>query len=187
MPRVLKAAHARRGASFTAALIVAGLAVVVVAGLAVAKSFTLKVGKNEKVSNISKQGSAVKTESIVVNSKGAALYWLSGDSTHHAKCTDSTCRTNWPPLTVSSAKASLSAATGIKGKLGVTHRAGIFQVTLGGHPLYTFIADKSKGKATGDGVVAFGGTWHVIKVAGSTQSTNNPAPPSSGGGLPPGY
>ncbi|HEV7177214.1 MAG TPA: hypothetical protein VGN29_17060 [Solirubrobacteraceae bacterium] len=187
MPRVLMPARARKGPRLTAALVVAGIALVALAGIAVAKSFTLKVGKNEKVSNISKQGSAVKTESIVVNSKGAALYWLSGDSTRHAKCTDKTCRTNWPPLTASSAKAKLSAAKGIKGKLGVSHRAGIFQVTLGGHPLYTFIADRSKGNATGDGVVAFGGTWHVIKVAGSSQSTNNPAPPMSGGGLPPGY
>jgi predicted lipoprotein with Yx(FWY)xxD motif len=186
MPRVLKVARAKRGTRFTAALVIAGLAVVVVAGIAVAKSFTLKVGKNEKVTNISKPGAPTKTESIVVNSKGAALYWLSGDSATHKKCLDATCRTNWPPLKASSSTAKLTAAKGIKGKLAIAHRGGIFQVTLGGHPLYMFIADKTKGKANGDGVVAFGGTWHVIKVS-TASSTQNSPPPMGQGGLPPGY
>jgi predicted lipoprotein with Yx(FWY)xxD motif len=186
MPRVLKSARARSGTRFTVALVVAGLAVVAVAGIAVAKSFTLKVGTNEKVSNITKPGGTSKTESIVVDSKGRALYTLSGDSASHKKCLDKSCRANWPPLTVSSAKAKVSAAKGVKGKLGVAHRGGIFQVTLGGHPLYTFIVDKSKGKAVGDGVVAFGGTWHVVKVSGTSQSTNNPSSPTQQP-LPPGY
>jgi len=186
MPRPLKPDRARRGRRAVVALAIAGLAVGALAAVALASSTTLKVGKNEKVTNISKQNSPIKTESIVVNSKGAALYWLSGDSATHKKCLDATCRTNWPPLTASSSKAKLTAAKGIKGKLAIAHRGGIFQVTLGGHPLYMFIADKAKGKANGDGVVAFGGTWHVIKVAGSSQSTNSP-PPMQGGGLPPGY
>jgi predicted lipoprotein with Yx(FWY)xxD motif len=167
------------------ALTIAGIAALVLAGVALAKTFTLTVAKNEKVSDIAKAGGAVKTESIVANSKGGALYWLSGDSARNQKCLDAMCRKNWPPLTVSSAKAKVSAAKGIKGKLGVVHRGKIFQVTLGGHPLYTFAFDKSKGKAVGDGVVAFGGTWHVIKVAGTSQSTNNPAAPMNP--LPPGY
>ena len=186
MPRPLKPVRARRGPRAVAALAVAGFAVAALAAVALASSTTLKVARHEKVTNISKQGAPTKTESIVVNSKGAALYWLSGDSATHKKCLDATCRTNWPPLKASSAHAKLTAAKGIKGKLAIAHRGGIFQVTLGGHPLYMFIADKTKGKATGDGVVAFGGTWHVIKVGGTSQSTQNPAPPMQGG-LPPGY
>ena len=122
----------------------------------------------------------------MVNSKGAALYWLLRATPRPTRSASTRrARTNWPPLTASSLKAKLTAAKGIKGKLAIAHRGGIFQVTLGGHPLYMFIADKAKGKANGDGVVAFGGTWHVIKIAGSSQSTNSPPPTQ--GGLPPGY
>jgi predicted lipoprotein with Yx(FWY)xxD motif len=36
-------------------------------------------------------------------------------------------------------------------------------VTLNGRPLYTFALDKGKkGSAKGEGIVAFGGTWHVV-------------------------
>ena len=36
-------------------------------------------------------------------------------------------------------------------------------MTLNGHPLYTFEGDGDKaGVANGNGIVAFGGTWHVV-------------------------
>jgi hypothetical protein len=67
----------------------------------------------------------------------------------------------------------VTAAKGIKGKLGVLHRSGFFQVTLNGHPLYTFKLDNAKkGNTTGEGIVSFGGTWHVIAVGSTTTNTN---------------
>ena len=56
-------------------------------------------------------------------------------------------------------------------------------MTLNGHPLYTFSVDKRKDAASGDGIVNFGGTWHVVKTSASnkTASTNTgtaPTPPS---------
>jgi predicted lipoprotein with Yx(FWY)xxD motif len=164
------------------ALAVAGLALGAFAGVALARTFTLKVAKNEKVSNITKPSTPTKTESILVNSRGAAVYTLSGDTKRHQKCTDTMCRKFWPPVTVASAKSKLSAAPGVKGKLGTAHRGKIFQVTLNGHPLYTFSQDKKKGSAVGDGVVAFKGTWHVWAVKSSKGTTS---PPTTG--LPPGY
>jgi hypothetical protein len=70
----------------------------------------------------------------------------------------------WFPVTVSSAK-KLTAAPGVKGKLGVWHRNGFFQATLRGRPLYTFIGDSKKAVATGEGIKSFGGTWHLIKTS----------------------
>jgi predicted lipoprotein with Yx(FWY)xxD motif len=93
------------------------------------------------------------------------------------------CRMFWPPVTVASAKSKVTAGPGVKGKLGIAHRGKIFQVTLNGHPLYTFSQDKTKGKAVGDGVVAFKGTWHVWAVT-SSKSTSLPPPMQP---LPPGY
>lgn len=175
---------ARVSRRFAMALAVAGLALASLAGVALAKSFTLQTGKNIKVSNLTKPSAGTKTESIVVNSKGAAVYMLSGDRKGHLKCTSSMCLANWPLVTVSSAKAKLTAGSGVKGKLGTLKRGSKFQVTFNGHPLYTFAPDK-KGKAQGNGIVAFGGTWHVFTV--STKKST-PAPPSNPNPpLPPGY
>src|SRR5689334_1246809 len=90
MPRVLKAAHARKGARLTAALVVAGLAVVAVAGLAVAKSFTLKVSRNVHVTNNPTKSFRVKAvnvhESVAVGPSGYAVYTFQGETTHHLIC-----------------------------------------------------------------------------------------------------
>jgi predicted lipoprotein with Yx(FWY)xxD motif len=152
---------------------IAGFAVAVLAGIAIAKSYTLMVAKNAKVTN---QSGTTKQEAIAVNARGFALYSLSGETTSHPKCKTNQCFSFWPPLKVSSAKV-LSKAPGIKGKLGVWHRKGFLQVTLAGHPLYHFSGDSQKDSAKGEGVVGFGGTWHVVTVpssgAGTGQTTSS--------------
>ena len=115
-------------------------------GLAVAKTFTLNVAKNAKVVNFNTH--AVSHRRSSTTSSGAALYTLSGETTHHAEVHEQQCLSFWPPLKVKSAK-SLSKATGIKGKLGVCTARASCQVTLGGHPLYRFAPDKQKRVATG--------------------------------------
>jgi predicted lipoprotein with Yx(FWY)xxD motif len=174
----------RRSAVLLAAAL-AGFGVAALAGLAVAKTFTLKVSKNAKVTNFNTH--ATKREGVVVNSRQLVVYTLSGETTHHPKCVKSnSCLMFWFPVTVSSSK-KLAKADGIKGKLGVWKRLGIKQVTLGGHPLYTFKNDRKKNTATGEAIATFGGTWHVVKtkvtkasgpVMGttSTGTTSNPPP-----------
>jgi predicted lipoprotein with Yx(FWY)xxD motif len=151
----------------------AGGGAAVLAGLAIAKSLTLNVAKNAKVTNTATM--ATTHESIAVNSKGIAVYELSGETVHHALCTQSnSCLTFWFPVKVSSAHAKLSAAKGIKGKLGTWHRSGFFQLTLGGHPLYTFKGDgKHKATATGEKIKSFGGVWNVIAAAGGKKGGTN--------------
>lgn len=119
-----------------------------------------------------------KAEPIAVNSKGVTVYTLSGDSVKHLECTKASgCFKFWPPVTVTG-KATMAA--GVKGKLGTFRRNGFTQVTLNGHPLYTFSEDHNKvGVANGNGVVAFGGTWHVV-VEGSAKAAS--APGGGGGG-----
>lgn len=103
-----------------------------------------------------------KTKTVVVNSHGVTLYTLSGETTHHLKCVSSACFAAWPPYTVS-AKAKLTKTSAVKGTIGRLHRGKIYQVTLDGHPLYTFVGDAGKkGKATGEGINHFGGIWHVV-------------------------
>jgi predicted lipoprotein with Yx(FWY)xxD motif len=144
----------------------AGIAAVV-ASLAIAKSFTLNVAKNATVTNVR----GVTTHpNIVVNGHGFAVYTLSGNDLKNCS-TANLCLKFWPPVTVSSA-SKLSAAPGVKGKLGTTHHAGFLQVTLNGHLLYTFSADRHKANATGEGIANFGGVWHVVKAGGSKPTSH---------------
>jgi predicted lipoprotein with Yx(FWY)xxD motif len=169
--------HHRRLRRFHVAIVVAalaGIASAAMVGLAVAKTLTLQVAKSASVSN---QTGTTKTEAVVVNTKGHVVYMLSGDTTKKPKCTKAnSCFEFWPPVKVSSAK-DLSKAAGVQGKLGVFKRNGFMQVTLGGHPLYTFVNDPKKANATGEGLKSFGGTWHVVKDPSGGSST--PPPPMS--------
>jgi predicted lipoprotein with Yx(FWY)xxD motif len=146
----------------------AGLALTAMAAITVARSFTLQEAKNAAVTNQSQQ---TTHENIVVNSTGRPVYWLSGESKTHPKCTKSSgCFMFWPPVTVAS-KSSLSKGPGVPGKLGIWRRNGFLQVTLGGHPLYTYALDTQARHATGQGVKSFGGTWGVARAATSSGST----------------
>jgi predicted lipoprotein with Yx(FWY)xxD motif len=165
MPRLINIHRARRRRS-AAVLVaaVAGFATAALVGAAIAKTFTLQVAKNAKVTNT--MGMTTR-ENIVVNSRSHAVYDLTGDSKNHPECTKAKgCFQFWPPVTVSSAK-QLSKAPGINGKLGIWHRNGFLQVTLAGHPLYRFAPDSQKNAATGEGIHSFGGTWHVLRPAAS--------------------
>jgi predicted lipoprotein with Yx(FWY)xxD motif len=183
MARVLRQRRLGRVHLAIVVAAIAGLASAALVGLAVARTLTLQAAKAASVTN---QSGVTKTEDIVVNGKGRAVYMLSGDTTRHPKCTKANgCFSFWPPVTVASAK-SVSKAPAVKGRLGTFKRNGISQVTLGGHPLYTFSNDHRKHHATGEGVNGFGGIWHVIKVAGggspssstttSTGTTTSPYP-----------
>lgn len=146
----------------------AGFATAVLAAVALAKTFTIGVASKAKVTNVS--GKTIH-EGIVVNSKSVAVYTLSGDSKRHPKCTKANqCFMFWIPVKVASSK-KISKAPHIKGSLATWKRNGFNQVTLGGHPLYTFVGDTHKSTATGEGIKSFGGTWHVVKVGSSKPKT----------------
>jgi predicted lipoprotein with Yx(FWY)xxD motif len=177
MSRQLPLSRARiRRPLLTLVIAAAGFGTAALVGVAIAKSFTLKVAKNATVTNT--KGATVH-EDIVVNGRGRAVYTLSGDSKRHPKCTKASgCFMFWPPVKVASA-SKLSKAPGIHGKLGVWHRNGFAQVTLGGHPLYTYSGDKQKATATGEGIHTFGGTWHVSRTSGPRTTLPPPGPTSS--------
>lgn len=173
MPPLSEFLRRRRWAA-VATTALAGVAAVVIVGMAAAKSFTLTVARNGVVTS----RSGTTHESIVVNGRGHAVYWLGGDSSRHPECTKAKCWSFWPPVTVTSAHAASKAAA-VNGRLGIWKHAGIVQVTLSGHPLYTFSEDTKRAAANGDGVVAFGGTWHVVTAAGTATGTGTPSSPTT--------
>jgi predicted lipoprotein with Yx(FWY)xxD motif len=98
---------------------------------------------------------------VAVNGKGVTVYELSPETTKHLLCASSECLAAWPPL---KASGTVTKAAGMSGKLGTFKRKGFTQVTLNGHPLYTFSEDAGqKGMANGEGLHGFGGVWHVFK------------------------
>lgn len=147
-------------------ILLAGVATAALAGgLAFAKSSpTLKTASN-----------AALGKTIVVDGHGLTVYELRPETKGHLLCTKAnSCLSAWPPVTVKSRKVKLTAAPGVKGKLGLLHRNGFFQVTLGGRPLYRFAGDSGKGAANGQGLKSFGGTWHVVAAGPASTVTTNP-------------
>ncbi len=185
-----RAARLRRLAIVIATAL-AGIGTAALVSVAVARTFTLNIAKNAKVTN-TKQVTTL--ENIVVNSHAMAAYALTGDSRSHPKCTKANgCYSFWLPIHVSSV-SKLSKASGISGRLAGWRHNGYVQATLGGHPLYTFVLDKNKDHATGEGVVSFKGTWHVIKTSASnpamtttTTTTPTTTTTSTTTAYPPGY
>jgi predicted lipoprotein with Yx(FWY)xxD motif len=129
-----------------------------------------------KVSKVQVQsGTSNKSHKVLVTSSGMPIYLLTGDTKSHPKCTGSQCLSAWPAVTSKSKKPTLGK--GVTGKVAIWHHNGINQLTLNGHPLYTYAAD-SAGSASGQGLKSFGGTWWLMTASGSAMASNS----SSGGG-----
>ena len=112
---------------------------------------------------------------VLTNSKGFTLYSFAPDTPTTSKC-NGACAQNWPPV------KGPATASGVKGTFATIKRSdGSAQATFDGHPLYTFVGDKSPGQANGNGINAFGGLWHEVPTSGSAAPAGN-SPPGSGGG-----
>jgi predicted lipoprotein with Yx(FWY)xxD motif len=143
------------------AVAAAALVTVVAAALAAGSSLTL-----------SSNASSMLGKPVVVNPQGRTLYHLSPETSKHLLCKSKECLTNWPPLTVKSAKTKLKAGSGVKGKLALLHRSnGTLQVTLNGLPLYRYAGDSAKNDVNGEGIESFGGIWHAVKASSSSSTT----------------
>jgi predicted lipoprotein with Yx(FWY)xxD motif len=115
---------------------------------------------------------------IVVKSNGRTLYLFGKDRNGKSACSGQ-CATFWPPLITSGKPRVTSGARA--SLVGTTRRAdGRLQVTYNHHPLYTFVKDTKAGQTNGEGVTAFGASWHAVSPAGA--KVVKPNAPSQGGG-----
>jgi predicted lipoprotein with Yx(FWY)xxD motif len=109
---------------------------------------------------------------VLVNSKGFTVYTFGKDQGTTSSCYGA-CEGAWPPVIVNVAPTIGEGAN--SSEVSTTKRKdGTIQVTYAGHPLYTFVEDKSPGEANGVGVTAFGGEWNALDESGA-------APSASGG------
>jgi predicted lipoprotein with Yx(FWY)xxD motif len=114
---------------------------------------------------------------VLANASGDTVYTLSGDSARHPKCTrTNSCVRFWHPVTIA-AGATPTMPSNVRGRLGIWRHAGARQITLNGHPLYTFAGDSSPGLATGAGIHSFGGTWNVIRTPAALTPPAATSPP----------
>jgi predicted lipoprotein with Yx(FWY)xxD motif len=121
------------------------------------------------------------TGTVLVDSKGAALYTNNQDSGMKVACTDS-CTAIWVPLMAPTTGQPASSDHAVQSKLGTVNANGGSQVTFGGKPLYTFTED-SPGQVTGNGFSdQFDGTSFTWTVAstGPVSSSSNGTSTSSG-------
>jgi predicted lipoprotein with Yx(FWY)xxD motif len=115
---------------------------------------------------VSAQPTALGT--ILVDAKGRTVYDFAADKTSASSCTGA-CAANWPFVP---APASLpTSLPGVTGKLGTTIRSGgARQLTVAGHPVYTFAGDSAPGQTNGQGKVLDGGLWTVVSPAGTPEA-----------------
>jgi len=97
------------------------------------------------------------SEQVLTTPSGLTLYYLTSDVAATPKCS-AACLTHWPPLLSTGTPALPS---GVTGTLTVVQNSNGSQVAYNGHLLYTFANDKAQGDSKGEGVNAFGGTWHA--------------------------
>jgi predicted lipoprotein with Yx(FWY)xxD motif len=113
----------------------------------------------------------------LVGASGRALYLWVADGPDKSVCAGA-CAKFWPPLTT---KAAPVAASGVTASdLGTTTRSGgVKQVTYGGHPLYYFLEDTSKGSLKGQGNNGFGAKWWLVAPSGTAITKSAAAKPAA--------
>jgi len=117
---------------------------------------------------------------VLVDARGRTLYVFEKDRGGKSAC-EAACAMYWPPL-ISRAKPRARAGLQ-KSMLGVTKRPdGHRQVTYAGHPLYTFVGDKTVGQTSGEGLTNFGADWYALAASGRIVQPSKPNAGGYGGG-----
>jgi predicted lipoprotein with Yx(FWY)xxD motif len=146
------------------------------AGLVLTAACSSSDGSSNPPAVPSATGDAVSAQStqlgtILVDGRGRTVFVFATDKTDESTC-DAACAADWPPV---AAPSTLPASLpGVTGELGTTTRSdGSDQLTVAGHPLYTFSGDSAAGQTNGQGITLNGGLWTVVLPSG--QPDTDPA------------
>lgn len=122
---------------------------------------------------------------ILVDGQGRTVYEFANDTNGTSACTGA-CATNWPPVAAPSPLPT--SLPGVTGQLGViTREDGTSQLTVAGHPLYTFAGDTAPGQTNGQGKTLDGGLWTVASAAGAPVANANPPTAAPAAPVAPSY
>ena len=110
---------------------------------------------------------------ILVDGRGRTVYVFANDKTNASTCTDA-CAAVWPAVPAPATPPT--SLPGVTGALGMTTRSdGGHQLTVAGHPVYTFSRDSAPGQTNGQGVNLNGGVWTVVSPSGAPDANPTPA------------
>jgi predicted lipoprotein with Yx(FWY)xxD motif len=105
---------------------------------------------------------------ILVDAAGRTVYDFANDRGGTSTCNGG-CAQTWLP--VAAPDVLPAALAGVPAKVGSTERSdGTKQLTVAGHPVYTFAGDDAPGQTNGDGLTLNGGLWTVVSPNGSQLS-----------------
>jgi predicted lipoprotein with Yx(FWY)xxD motif len=104
-----------------------------------------------------------KLGTVLVDGRGRTLYLFEKDKGTASSCYGA-CAGVWPPL----AAGGKATARGLRhAQLGTTRRRdGRTEVTVAGHPLYTYAGDRRPGDVKGQGLDQFGAEWYALAPNG---------------------
>jgi predicted lipoprotein with Yx(FWY)xxD motif len=175
----LKVTNRRRRVLLVVPAAAAGLAALAACGSSGSSSSSSPAGSSSAASGSAGAAAAgLKTASIggvtvLTNTKGFTLYTFALDKGATSACSGA-CAAAWPPQT------GLAA---VKSPYSTIKRSdGSTQLTFNGHPLYTFTGDTAPGKASGNGVTAFGGLWYEVPASGAAAPAGSSSAGSGYGG-----
>lgn len=131
-------------------------------------------------------GDAVSAQStslgtILVDGKGRTVYVFANDKANVSSC-NAACAADWPPVPAPTPLPT--KASGVTGALGTINRSdGSHQLSVAGHPVYTFSGDSAPGQTKGQGINLNGGVWTVVLPSGAPDpnpagATTQPASPT---------
>lgn len=103
---------------------------------------------------------------LLVNGSGFTLYMFTSDRRNKNVCQNKLgCTSVWPPdMTGGKPIAGKGVKRSMLGTVALS--GGGKQVTYGGHPLYNYTGDSSRGETDYIGMKQFGGHWHGLTAAG---------------------
>ena len=115
---------------------------------------------------------------VLVDGEGRTLYEFAGDTDKKSACTGA-CAQSWPFVPAPSPLPAV--VPGVMGALGSAARPeGGQQLTIAGHPVYTFAGDVAPGQTNGQGKVVDGSVWSAVSATGTpVQSSPAAAGPVS--------
>ena len=113
--------------------------------------------------------STTKLGTILVDDNGRTVYEFANDTGNTSTC-NGDCAHDWPPVAATGTPPA--APTGVSGDLGSTTREdGTGQLTVAGHPVYTFEGDSAPGQTNGNGITLNGGRWSAVSPSGAPVGT----------------
>jgi predicted lipoprotein with Yx(FWY)xxD motif len=117
---------------------------------------------------------------ILVDAQGRTIDDFANDTGSRSTC-NGECAHDWMP--VAAPAAVPASVSGVPAELGSTKRDdGTQQLTVAGHPVYTFEGDSAPGQTNGNGINLNGGLWTAVSPDGSPLTADGSSAGSSSSG-----